>query len=285
MTDNAVGVLLHPGEDHVVAAITERAAAAGWQTWSVVDEVEATIAREAARTRVLVTVGGDGTFLLGARLAAPNNIPVLGVNRGRLGFLTDVEIGGIAQAVADFIAGHCDMEARHLLQMDCSPHGQKISAIALNDIVVRSPGVAVTRLRVEVDGELLGEFDADGIIVATSTGSTAYALSAGGPPVDPRVPAIVVVPLAPHAVMTRAVILPDSVTLSIEVQRGHVVVAGDGEPTAELREGAVIRISQGPELRLVRVPQSQSFQSRLHQRLRFGTPLKAREHPLTPEAE
>src|SRR5207302_3177777 len=104
--------------------------------------------------------------------------------------------------------------------------------LALNEVVVRARGVNVVRLRVDSDGELLGEFDADGVVVATATGSTAYALSAGGPPVDPRLRALVVVPLAPHAVISRPVVIPDAVQVTITVEHGVVFAAADGRSIA-----------------------------------------------------
>src|SRR4029077_3637207 len=101
------------------------------------------------------------------------------------------------------------------------------TALAMNEVVVRARDATVARLRVDADDELLGEFDADGVIVATATGSTAYALSAGGPPVDPRLRAMVVVPLAPHAVISRAVVLPEAVALAVTIRRGRAFGAAD----------------------------------------------------------
>ena len=194
-------------------------------------EPEATLAEHAATTDLLVTIGGDGTFLYGARLAAPHGIPVMGVNRGRLGFLTDVEVADLPAALEAFAAGRCHTQRRSMLEAIGARRRATRApwqTLALNEVAVKSSGVAVARIRVEQDGELLGDFDADGMVVATATGSTAYALSAGGPPIDPRVRAIVVVPLAPHAVISRAIVLPEVVTLRVTVERGRVNVAADG---------------------------------------------------------
>jgi len=127
---------------------------------------------------------------------------------------------------------------------------------------------------VNADGERFGEFDADGMVIATATGSTAYALSAGGPPIDPRVPAVVVVPLAPHAVITRPVILPEMTTLRIGVRHGQVFVAADGQPQGLLEDGGTVTVAPGPELAMVRFPDSPTFLRRLHDKVRFGMPLK-----------
>ena len=139
---------------------------------------------------------------------------------------------------------------------------------------MKSTGMNLARLRIEVDSELFGEFDADGVIVATSTGSSAYALSSGGPLVDPRVRALVVVPLAPHAVITRAVVLPEAVTVRVVVLRGRTFAAADGHVEVPLREGAEVIVRPGPELHVVLVPGSHSFLRRLREKLRFGMPLK-----------
>jgi NAD+ kinase len=229
-----------------------------------------------------VTIGGDGTFLYGARLAAPLGIPVMGVNRGRLGFLTDVEVADLPAALEAFAAGRCHTQRRSMLEASVpgDGHSPPWLTLALNEVAVKSSGVAVARIRVEQDGELLGDFDADGVVVATATGSTAYALSAGGPPIDPRVRAIVVVPLAPHAVISRAIVLPEMVTLRITVARGRVNVAADGHAEIRLRDGAEMIIRPGPELAFVRFDTSPSFLRRLREKVRFGLPLKELERPV-----
>ncbi len=275
----SIGLLLHPGEDHIVDLVTRQAAAHGWTTWSTDADPAAAMDANADTVKLLVTVGGDGTFLLGARLAAPRGIPILGVNRGRLGFLTDIEVANLPQAVEAFVTDRFETTRRFLLRGEAAGAGLHFAAVALNDIVVKARGVSVARLRVDVDGELFGEFDADGVIIATPTGSTAYALSAGGPPIDPRVRAIAVVPLAPHALMPRAVVLPESVVVHVFVEHGQVVVAADGLADIELHEGAVLTVQAGPELQVVHVPGSPSFHRRLRDKLHFGTRLKARERP------
>ncbi len=276
-----IGFLLHPGEQHTVQAAATRARELGYETWTEVREPEVTLHAHAAATDLLVTIGGDGTFLYGARLAAPHGIPVMGVNRGRLGFLTDVEVADLPGSLEAFAAGRCHTQRRSMLEATVPGEGRDPAwrALALNEVAVKSSGVAVARIRVEQDGELLGDFDADGVVTATATGSTAYALSAGGPPIDPRVRAIVVVPLAPHAVISRAIVLPEMVTLRITVERGRVNVAADGGSEIRLRDGAEMLISPGPELLFVRFDDSPSFLRRLRDKVRFGLPLKELERP------
>ncbi len=276
-----IGFLLHPGEQHTVQAGAERARQLGYGVWIEVRDPEVTLAKHAATTDLLVTIGGDGTFLYGARLAAPHGIPVMGVNRGRLGFLTDVEVTDLPAALEAFAGGRCHTQRRSMLEASVPGEGDNPPwlALALNEVAVKSSGVAVARIRVEQDGELLGDFDADGVVVATATGSTAYALSAGGPPIDPRVRAIVVVPLAPHAVISRAIVLPEVVTLRVTVERGRVNVAADGLSEIRLRDGAEMIVRPGPELAFVRFDSSPSFLRRLRDKVRFGLPLKELERP------
>jgi NAD+ kinase len=267
-----IGFLLHPGEQATVQAAVARAQACGFAAWTALDDPEAAMAEHGPTTALMVTLGGDGTFLYGARLAAPRGIPVVGVNRGRLGFLNDVEIDALPEAISRFAAGAYTIQRRSMLETTLG--GVDEVVLAVNEIVVRARDVNVVRLRVDVDGDLLGAFDADGVVVATATGSTAYALSAGGPPVDPRVKAVVVVPLAAHAVISRPVVIPESLDVRVTIERGRVFVAADGRSIAWLGDGDQVLVRPGPELRVVRFADSPSFQSRLRQKFRYGIPHK-----------
>ncbi len=276
---HTIGFLLHPREHHhgeLVAGAIELARQHGFSTWVSSGHPQEELERHAADTALLVTLGGDGTFLFGARLVAPFGIPVLGVNRGQLGFLTDIDVAELHNAIDDFMAGRHRVQRRSLLEMTVPRPGQEpFTTLALNEAVVKSEGVSIARLRVEADDDLLGEFDADGIIVATATGSTAYALSAGGPPRDPRVRALVVVPLAPHAVVTRAVIVPEAVTVHVTLLRGRGFAAADGHVDVALAEGCRVAVRPGPELQVVQIAGSPSFLRRLREKVRFGSPLKS----------
>jgi NAD+ kinase len=273
-----IGFLLHPREradGPLVRSAIELAEEHGFATWTALAHPEEDVLSHRADTALLVTLGGDGTFLYGARLAAPLGIPVLGVNRGQLGFLTDIDVGQLHEAIDCFVAGRHRTHRRSLLELVAPQPGQAdFRALALNEVVVKSTGVNLSRIRVECDEELLGEFDADGVIVATATGSTAYALSAGGPPVDPRVRALIVVPLAPHAVITRAVVVPEAVTVHVTLLHGRAFAAADGHVDCTLVEGTRITVQPGPELQVVQVAGSPPFLRRLREKVRFGMPLK-----------
>jgi NAD+ kinase len=271
-TEPSIGFLLHPGERAAVQPAILRAESSGFAAWTALEDPEAAMAEHGSSTALLVTLGGDGTFLYGARLAAPLGIPVVGVNRGRLGFLNDVEIDALPSAISRFAAGDYTTQRRALLEIEVDDAAEPV--LAINEIVVRARDVNVVRLRVDVDDDLLGAFDADGVVVATATGSTAYALSAGGPPVDPRVRAVVVVPLAAHAVISRPVVIPEQLDVRVTVERGRVYVAADGRSVAWLADGGSVVIRPGPELEVVRFADSPSFNSRLRQKFRYGIPHK-----------
>ena len=268
----SIGFLLHPGEQVAVQSAIARAQACGYTAWTALDDPEAAMDEHGSDTALLVTLGGDGTFLYGARLAAPRGIPVVGVNRGRLGFLNDVEIDALPRAISRFAAGEFTTQRRALLEI--SLDGSESPVLAINEIVVRARDVNVVRLRVDVLDDLLGAFDADGVVVSTATGSTAYALSAGGPPVDPRVRAVVVVPLAAHAVISRPVVIPEQLDVRVTVERGRVFVAADGRSVAWLADGESVVIRPGPELEVVRFADLPSFNARLRQKFRYGIPHK-----------
>ena len=284
MTRGAIGFLLHPGEvDGVIADALRTATRHGYRTWTTIVHPADDVASHAEGTELLVTVGGDGTFLFGARLAAPRGIPVLGVNRGRLGFLTNIQLAELPSAIDAFATGSVVRQKRSLLTALIDDGETTAEALALNDVVLKSREVAVVRLRVDADSERLGDFDADGVVVASATGSTGYALSAGGPPIDPRVRAIVVVPLAPHAVLTRPIVLPEMTVIDVTVEHGRVFVAADGQEQARLEAGGRVRISAGPELSVVRFAGSPSFLRQLREKVRFGLPLKVAEYRHAPE--
>jgi NAD+ kinase len=265
-----IGFLVHPGEKASVEKGIAAARALGFECWTVEHGAVEGVAAHAAETALLVTVGGDGTFLLGARLAAPHAIPVLGVNRGRLGFLTDVEVADLPRALEAFKEDQVVLQRRSMLELS----GASFQALALNDVVVKSTDVTAIRIRVEGDGELFGDFDADGIVVSTATGSTAYALSAGGPLIDPRLKATVVVPLAAHAVVTRALVVPDTTSFSLTVSHGEAGVAADGIACGRLRAGESVAVTTGPYTNIVRLPDSPAFIRRVREKLHFGRPLK-----------
>ncbi len=179
-----------------------------------------------------VVVGGDGTMLAAARQLAATGVPVIGINQGRLGFITDIALNNFTEVLAPMLRGHYVKEERHLLQgevlrtrtdggangVDESADESVFRAIAMNDVVVnRGATAGMVEMRITVDGNFVANQRADGLIISTPTGSTAYALSAGGSLLHPSVGGWIVVPIAPHNLSNRPIVLPDSCVVEIEL--------------------------------------------------------------------
>ncbi len=254
------------------------ARAAGFQTVVAQRDAESVIRPQLPGLRLLVCVGGDGTLLYGARLVAPAGVSVLGVNRGHLGFLASVELPELPAAITAFADGRCRHQLRGTLRGVITYDGASLPAerveIAVNEVVLKADAFNLVRIRVRADSDLIGDFDADGLIVATSIGSTAYSLSAGGPPLDPAVPALVLTALNPHAILTRSLVIPDSCEVVVEMLRGRAVVAADGFPWGSLVEKGEMRVGRGPQLDLCEPPGTAGFFSRLRSKTGFGRVLK-----------
>lgn len=176
-----------------------------------------------AEADLAIVLGGDGTMLGIARRLAPFGVPLIGVNQGRLGFMTDIPSDRMLPVLAEMLDGKLATEQRSLLQGVVQREGQTIFAgAAFNDIVVaRGTGAGMVELRVTVDGHFMYNQRSDGLIVATPTGSTAYSLSAGGPILQPDLGGIVLVPIAPHALSNRPIVLSDNREIVIEVASGR----------------------------------------------------------------
>jgi NAD+ kinase len=170
-----------------------------------------------------IVLGGDGTMLGIARQLAPYNVPLIGINQGRLGFITDIPLDRMIPVITEMLEGKCVSEQRSLLQAIVIRDGNQIfSGMAFNDIVVsRGAGSGMVELRVDVDQHFMYNQRSDGLIVSTPTGSTAYSLSAGGPLLHPSLSGIVMVPIAPHALSNRPIVLPDSSEICIEIVAGR----------------------------------------------------------------
>jgi NAD+ kinase len=178
-----------------------------------------------ARADVAVALGGDGTMLGIGRQLAPYRTPLIGINMGRLGFITDIPFAEMTSRVTQMLAGSFEREERTLLEARIMRNGAPIyHALAFNDVVVNRSGFSgMTELRVSVDGRFMYNQRSDGLIVATPTGSTAYALSSQGPILHPQLQGIVLVPIAPHALSNRPIVLPDSCNVSIQIIGGRDV--------------------------------------------------------------
>jgi NAD+ kinase len=223
---------------------------------------------------LLITLGGDGSLLGGARWAGPVGTPVLGVNLGRLGFLTAITVEEMEAALRRILDGDYILDSRMALDVR-SQHadGGSDSYYGLNDAVVHKGGlVRMVPVRLHVDDEEVGLYRADGVIIATPTGSTAYSLSAGGPILDPRQDAIVVTPICPHTMAVRPLVLPplSQVVVEVESESEEILLSIDGQVGAKLKPGdRVIARKADQPVHLIRLP-GQSFFSLLRRKLRWG---------------
>jgi NAD+ kinase len=241
------------------------------------DAPASTMARSLRDTDLLLTLGGDGTFLAGARLAAPRGIPILGVNHGRLGFLTEIEAGEMNGGLRRYLNGKYRLEERTMLHVRLL-RGRRtlMQSIGLNEVVVDHAGEArMLRLEIDVAGQAVGTIDADGAIVATASGSTAYALASGGPILEPTLQDLVLVPMSPFALTVRPIVFAPGQDITLTVLRGPAEMRVDGgRRSRAVATGDVIRCGSHPrKLKVVRFSPPESFYRRLGDKLGWGRPL------------
>jgi NAD+ kinase len=207
-----------------------------------------------------------------ARELARYNVPLVGVNQGRLGFITDIPIGQFRDALAPMLAGDYTEERRTMLEGEVQRDGQRIfEGLSMNEVVVsRGATASMVELRVDVDGEFVANLRADGLIVASPTGSTAYALSAGGPILHPALSGWVLVPIASHTLSNRPIVLPDSGEIHITIVAGRDASANfDMQSLASLLHGDEVRVRRSAhKVRFVH-PRGWSYHATLRRKLRW----------------
>lgn len=197
----------------------------------------------------LIAVGGDGTMLRAGHLCAPNNIPVLGIDKGRLGFLFQLDEGGWQNMVDQMLRGEYWIEKRMMLQAELTRSGELHGTWqAVNDAVVaRGQHLRPIHLRASIDNQYLTTYVADGLIASTATGSTAYAMAAGGPILPPEVRNILLIPIAPHLSIDRGVVLSEGSTVSITVLSENAILSVDGQLPNNLAEDDRVDIRAGED--------------------------------------
>jgi NAD+ kinase len=224
---------------------------------------------------LIITIGGDGTLLRGVRLAVRLDVPILGVNTGRLGFLTEIETtpDGMAR-LGRVLRGEFAVEERLALQASVNGEG---AHFALNDVVVRRGVQArMAPFGMTLDGEHVALISSDGIVVATPTGSTAYFLSAGGPIIAPTVDAFGIAALLPHTLFARPLIVPTSSTIQISCDSEivHANLETDGTFVADLSSGDLVTVVRAPRaVKFARIG-DRAFFARLEDKLQWGVPIK-----------
>ncbi len=223
---------------------------------------------------MVIVLGGDGTLLATARNLA-GQVPILGVNLGRMGFLTELRRGELYRVLGKILNGEYGIEERSLLSVElvrAGGGGERFRA--LNDAVVAKTAVAkIIQLAVKIDDQPAASFRGDGLILSTPTGSTAYSLSAGGPIVDPSLPVVVLTPICPHSLSLRPLVVPDTRRLDVELasrRDEEVYLAIDGQEKTTLRFGDLVRVTHCPDkVRLVKAS-GRNFHHNLREKLRWG---------------
>jgi NAD+ kinase len=213
---------------------------------------------------LLIVLGGDGTLLAAARAAAERRVPILPVNLGGLGFLTSVTREELYPLLEQVLAGQHHVSERVMLQAEVFRAGKRIETHrALNDAVLNKGAVArMIDLDLRIDGDFVSKYRADGLIVSTPTGSTAYSLSAGGPIIHPVVAAFVITPICPHTLSDRPLVVPDTAVIEVEWAEGEAAyVTLDGQIGIDLKPSDRVRVTKAPEtIFLVRAPKKTYYE-------------------------
>ena len=219
-----------------------------------------------------VVVGGDGTMLGIGRELARYNVPLVGINQGRLGFITDIPQDKYRDALAPILAGNYEEEHRAMLEGEVWRDNERIfEALSMNDVVVsRGATASMVELRVSIGGEFIANMRADGLIISSPTGSTAYALSAGGPILHPRIGGWVLVPIASHTLSNRPIVLPDNDVVRVEVVAGRDASANfDTHSLASLLHGDQVHVRRSEHKVRFLHPQGWSYYATLRRKLRW----------------
>jgi NAD+ kinase len=227
------------------------------------------------RSDLVIAIGGDGTLLHAAGLVAESGIPLLGINRGRLGFLTDVLPQDMVSCIDAVLAGDCTAERRSLLNARLTaPNGVVGACFALNDVVFnRLETGRMLDFETHVDGRYVNSHGADGLVVATATGSTAYALSCGGPIVDPRLNVLVLAPISPHTLSDRPILVPGDSKIEVRLTGSHEVsaqVTCDARLLGELRPGGLLEVQPSDRAITLLHPPGYDYFRLLRSKLHWG---------------
>lgn len=219
---------------------------------------------------LIVVLGGDGTMLGTARLIGDASIPVLGINHGSLGYLTDFRIEEMFPALELVLSGEYEIDRRVMLDIE---NGREASGRVLNDIVVNKAALArIIEIEIRLNGLFVNSFRADGLIVATPTGSTAYNLSAGGPIIFPSMNAIVLTPICPFTLTNRPIVVPDTSEIELSLKSGSddVILSLDGQTALEMRVGDSVRIRKSAATFNLVQPANRNYFDVLRNKLQWG---------------
>jgi NAD+ kinase len=246
------------------------------ETAGSLDDTSNGLSRErvAAESQLLLVLGGDGTLLAAARLAAPNGIPILPINMGSLGFLTSFTLEELYPALEETLACRSSVSERIMLQVELERAGKVIEHQRVLNEAVINKGALARMIEVEllIEKEFVCRYRADGLIVATPTGSTAYSLSAGGPIVHPTVESFIITPICPHTLTDRPVVVRDSccIDLKLSGDTDSVFLTLDGQKGIPLKASDCVRITRAKEILKLIQPPKKSYFEILRNKLKWG---------------
>jgi NAD+ kinase len=272
-----IGVLAHPRRPQtapVALSIADSLKAHGVDTWLHTEWDENTVQEEARCADMVVAIGGDGAMLKAARVCAPFAVPVLGVNMGRLGFLTEVrELDDWEATLERLIGGDYWVEMRMMITVSVRRNGvTRLTSDALNDVVISANGIGnMIQIDTYIDSHWTTTYNSDALIIATPTGSTAYALAAGGPILPPDLKNILIVPTAPHLSMDRSIVLSEGSQVAVRANEGNrnpIVLTADGVALGKIEhEDTIIIQASQHSSRFVRLRSKNYFYRSLLDRL------------------
>jgi NAD+ kinase len=239
----------------------------------VAEFAAADMSRVGAEADLAVILGGDGSMLSSARALAPAGVPLVGVNQGRLGFMTDIALGNMLEQLGRIQEGDYTIERRSMLHAEVARGGGvPYASLALNDVVLSKGGTGrLIELLVQIDGQFVYDLRSDGLIITTPTGSTAYALSSNGPILQPNVPGFALVPICPHTLSNRPIAVSELCVIEIALKhaadaRLHV----DGQPQFELEEGDRVLVKRSEHAAKLVHPPGYSYYAMLREKLHWS---------------
>ena len=265
-----------PESEPLAAGIQSWFAEQGIDSWAGSTWDEEALAERLPHLSMLVVLGGDGSTLRAARLAVPYDVPIFGINLGRVGFLSEAQPDEWQARLTRVLSGDYWIERRLMIHADLVRHGRVVDTfVALNDVVIgRGQQARVIRLQLYVDNDHVTTYIADAMIVATPTGSTAYAMAAGGPLMPPQLENFVIVPVAAHLSLNRALVLHEEVQIAITVEMDHeATLTADGQQGVAVQNGDRVLIQKHDrDCLFVRLDTAGYFYRRLMRRLGFSWP-------------
>ena len=271
-----VGILYHPMKEAAYALakkLEELLSAKGLSVWLCSAWEWETAKAQVHGTDLILSIGGDGTILRAAQAVVPDLTPITGINLGRLGFMTELSADEALAKLPALLAGEGWIDERAMLEAKLLPTDEETAHIfyALNDVVVARGAMArVVYIEAAIDGQPLTTYKADGVIVATATGSTGYSLAAGGPILHPQAKEFLLLPILAHLSSAYTMVLPSTAVIKLRISTAHqATLSIDGHINLPLSTGAIITVKHSPTVaRFLRIHPETSFYSSLEQRLK-----------------